>query len=92
MRTIATRDIPRSRARQEILAHRNQTIDSDDPRKLVFEVIDEAVPAKVKELLGTGSADDEPNYAGLLNWVNVTLPCLVQVPAPSAALNDAGSH
>jgi preprotein translocase subunit SecA len=33
-------------------------------------VIDEAVPAKVKEYLD----DSEPNYAGLLQWVNTTFP------------------
>jgi preprotein translocase subunit SecA len=60
--------------REVVYTYRNDTIDSDDPRKLVFEVIDEAVPAKVQEFLGTDSGDAEPNYAGLLNWVNVTFP------------------
>jgi preprotein translocase subunit SecA len=60
--------------REVVYTYRNDTIDSDDPRKLVFEVIDEAVPAKVQEFLGTGAATDEPNYPGLLNWVNVTFP------------------
>ncbi|HEX4641577.1 MAG TPA: preprotein translocase subunit SecA [Chthoniobacterales bacterium] len=60
--------------REVVYTYRNDTIDSDDPRKLVFEVIDEAVPMKVKEFLGTGVAGEEPNYAGLLNWVNVTFP------------------
>ena len=32
--------------------------------------IDEAVPAKVKEYLDV----DEPNYAGLIHWVNTTFP------------------
>jgi preprotein translocase subunit SecA len=60
--------------REVVYTWRNDTIESDDPRKLVFEVIDEAVPAKVHEFLGTGAAGEEPNYAGLLNWVNVTFP------------------
>jgi preprotein translocase subunit SecA len=60
--------------REVVYTYRNDTIDSDEPRKLVFEVIDEAVPWKVQEFLGTGSSGDEPNYAGLLNWVNVTFP------------------
>jgi preprotein translocase subunit SecA len=45
-------------------------IDSEDPRHLIYEVIDEAVPAKVKELVD----DNEPNYAALLHWVNTTFP------------------
>src|SRR6476469_8858077 len=60
--------------REVVYTYRNDTIDSEEPRKLVFEVIDEAVPAKVKEFLGTDSSSDEPNYTGLLNWVNVTFP------------------
>src|SRR5213079_1865613 len=60
--------------REVVYTYRNDTIDSDEPRKLVFEVIDEAVPGKVQEFLGTGAAADEPNYSGLLNWVNVTFP------------------
>src|SRR5437016_4961113 len=49
---------------------RNEVIDSEEPRKLIFEVIDEAVPAKVKEYLDV----DEPNYIGLVHWVNTTFP------------------
>jgi preprotein translocase subunit SecA len=60
--------------REVVYTFRNDTIDTDDPRKLVFEVIDEAVPEKVEEFLGTGSAGEEPNYGALLNWVNVTFP------------------
>jgi preprotein translocase subunit SecA len=60
--------------REVVYTYRNDTIDSDDPRKLVFEVIDEAVPVKVRDFLGTGAAGEEPNYAGLLNWLNVTFP------------------
>jgi preprotein translocase subunit SecA len=60
--------------REVVYTYRNDTIDSDEPRKLVFEVIDEAVPGKVQEFLGTGAAGEEPNYGALLNWVNVTFP------------------
>ncbi len=57
--------------REVVYTYRNDTIDTDDPRKLIYETIDEAVPAKVREQLGTG---EEPNYAALLNWVNTTFP------------------
>jgi len=60
--------------REVVYTYRNETIDSDDPRKLVYEVIAEAVPAKVSELLGTGADGEDKNYAALLNWVNVTFP------------------
>src|SRR5579885_1958115 len=56
--------------REVVYGYRNEVIDSEEPRKLIYEVIDEAVPAKVKEYLGS----DEPNYTGLLHWVNTTFP------------------
>jgi preprotein translocase subunit SecA len=56
--------------REVIYTYRNEVIDAEEPRTLIYEVIDEAVPAKVKEYLETG----EPNYTGLINWVNTTFP------------------
>src|SRR3984893_11557519 len=56
--------------REVIYTYRNETIDAAEPRELIYEVIDEAVPAKVKEYLD----DSEPNYTGLINWVNTTFP------------------
>src|SRR5947207_3744326 len=49
---------------------RNEVIDSEEPRTHIYEVIDEAVPAKVKEYL----EGDEPNYTGLMHWINTTFP------------------
>ena len=60
--------------REVVYTYRNEVIDTEDPHKLVYEVIDEAVPAKVKEYLGTGAPSEEPNHAGLLHWVNTTFP------------------
>src|ERR1700731_328407 len=57
--------------REVIYTYRNEIMDSDDPRHLIYEVIDEAVPAKVQEYLGEG---EEPNYTGLIHWVNTTFP------------------
>ena len=63
-----------NKQREVVYAYRNEVIDTEDPHRLVYEVIDEAVPAKVKEYLGTGAPSEEPNHAGLLNWVNTTFP------------------
>jgi len=60
--------------REVVYTYRNDTIDSQEPRKLVYEVIEEAVPAKVMDLLGTGATGEEANYGALLNWVNITFP------------------
>jgi len=56
--------------REVVYTYRNEVIDSEEPRKLIYEVIDEAVPAKLKEYL----EGDEPNYGGLIHWVNTTFP------------------
>ena len=60
--------------REVVYTYRNEVIDTEDPHKLVYEVIDEAVPAKVTEYLGTSAGSEEPNHAGLIHWVNTTFP------------------
>jgi preprotein translocase subunit SecA len=59
--------------REVVYGLRNDAIESEEPRKMIFEVIDEAVPLKVREYLTTDDGA-EPNYTGLLNWVNTTFP------------------
>jgi preprotein translocase subunit SecA len=56
--------------REVVYTWRNEVIDSEEPRTHIYEVIGEAVPAKVKEYLD----GDEPNYTGLIHWVNTTFP------------------
>jgi preprotein translocase subunit SecA len=56
--------------REVVYTWRNEVIDSEEPRTHIYEVIDEAVPAKVKEYLD----GDEPNYTGLMHWINTTFP------------------
>ncbi|MGI8820803.1 MAG: preprotein translocase subunit SecA [Chthoniobacterales bacterium] len=59
--------------REVVYGYRNEVIDTEEPRKLIYEVIEEAVPAKVREHLGAGE-ETEPNYGALLHWVNTTFP------------------
>ena len=56
--------------REVVYTWRNEVIDSEEPRTHIYEVIDEAVPLRVKEYFG----GDEPNYTGLIHWVNTTFP------------------
>ena len=62
-----------NKQREVIYGYRNETIESDDTRHLIDEVITEAIPTKVAEYLKADSGE-EPNYAGLLGWVNMTFP------------------
>src|SRR5437588_863451 len=72
-RTLDMDDVMNNQ-REIVYGYRNEVIDSEEPRPLIYEVIDEAVPAKVQEYLGTGKPGEEANYAGLLQWVNTTFP------------------
>src|SRR6478752_3785848 len=56
--------------REVVYTWRNEVIDSEEPRTHIYDVIDEAVPLRVKEYL----SGDEPNYTGLTHWVNTTFP------------------
>jgi preprotein translocase subunit SecA len=56
--------------REVVYGYRNEVIDSEDPRTLIYEVINEAVPAKVKEHVN----EAEPDYGALIHWVNTTFP------------------
>ena len=48
-RTLEYDDVM-NKQREVIYGFRNEIIDTDDPHKLVYEVIDEAVPAKVASI------------------------------------------
>jgi preprotein translocase subunit SecA len=49
-------------------------MDSENPRILIHEVINEVVPKKVAAFLTVEESGAEPDVAGLLQWVNSTFP------------------
>jgi preprotein translocase subunit SecA len=61
-----------NKQREVVYSLRNDAINSEDPRPLLYEVIDEAVPVKVEQFLPEDGQDHNPD--GLLHWVNVTFP------------------
>ncbi len=60
-----------NKQREVVYGFRNEAINAEDPRPLIYETIDEAIPEKVISYL---PPDDEKNPQGLLNWVNTTFP------------------
>ncbi len=62
--------------REVVYGYRNEVLTTEVPRDLVEEIIDETIPAKVREYLSDRD-DDEPDYNELLHWVNATLPVSV---------------
>jgi preprotein translocase subunit SecA len=61
-----------NKQREVVYGWRNDAITSDEPRPLLYEVVDEAIPAKVLAFLPEDGG--ERDTQGLLNWVNVTFP------------------
>ncbi len=61
-----------NKQREVVYSFRNDAINSEDPRPLLYEVIEEAVPTKVMQFLPEDGEDHNPD--GLLHWVNVTFP------------------
>ena len=59
--------------REVVYEMRNEVIDTEEPRELIKQTILEAVPIKVAEYLETFNSE-EPDYSGLLHWVNTTFP------------------
>jgi len=69
-RTLQFDDVM-NQQREVIYGYRQEVIDSENPRTLIFEVIDEVIPNTVNSFL---TASEEPDKEGLLQWVNSTFP------------------
>jgi preprotein translocase subunit SecA len=62
-----------NKQREVIYTFRNEALDTPEPRKLIFEIVDEIVPERVREYLEPVDGSDA-NPDGLLQWVNTTFP------------------
>ena len=61
--------------REVVYTYRNEILESPDPRLLLDEIVEKAIPARVEEFIPRDPSKDEPgNPAALLNWVNNTFP------------------
>lgn len=59
--------------REVVYGYRNEALTSDDPRELIFEIIEEQIPEKVNFYYAQRDAES-PDLIELYNWVNVTFP------------------
>jgi preprotein translocase subunit SecA len=62
-----------NKQREVVYALRNETLETSEPRKLIFEIVDEVIPLRVQEYLQPPDGT-EPDFDGLLQWVNTTFP------------------
>src|ERR1700730_7305747 len=78
-----------NKQREVVYALRNETLETSEPRKLIFEIVDEVVPLRVQEYLQS-SDGSEPNFDGLLLWVNATFP--LGLPGASAKFDNRSTE
>ena len=71
-RTLEFDDVM-NQQREVIYGYRNEVMDSENPRELILEVINEVVPKKASSFLESMEGE-EPDYDGLLHWVNTSFP------------------
>lgn len=83
-RTLEFDDVM-NQQREVVYGYRQEVMDSETPRDLIFEVINEIVPKKVADFLGD-TEGEEPDRTGLLNWINTTFP--LGLSAEKAALES----
>jgi preprotein translocase subunit SecA len=60
--------------REVVYEYRNEVIASANPREIIFAAIDESVPNKVLMFLEDPDPDNNPDYAGVINWANSNFP------------------
>ena len=71
-RTLEFDDVM-NQQREVVYGYRNEVMDSENPRELIIEVINEVIPKKTAQFLEE-SEGNEPDVDGLLQWINATFP------------------
>lgn len=74
-----------NKQREVVYGYRNEVINTENPRELIYEVIEKAVPDTVHSYMEDRD-EGAPDYAELLNWVNTTFP--LQLTMESSGLQD----
>ncbi|NWK56662.1 preprotein translocase subunit SecA [Verrucomicrobiaceae bacterium N1E253] len=67
-----------NKQREVVYGYRNEVINSENPRELIYEVIERAIPASVHAYMEDRD-EGAPDYAELLNWANTTFPLQLSI-------------
>ena len=59
--------------RAAVYGYRNEALNSEDPRELIYEIVDKVIPAQVDSYL-LGGDEASPDYNELIGWANTTFP------------------
>ena len=63
-----------NRQREVVYGLRNESINTDDTRALLWDVIDDRIPEKCEEFF---PASEEPQITALVSWANITFPVAI---------------
>jgi preprotein translocase subunit SecA len=66
-----------NKQREVVYGYRNEALRAENPRDLIYEIVDEVIPAKVAGFLSERD-QGAPDYNELLGWVNSNLPLRVR--------------
>jgi preprotein translocase subunit SecA len=59
--------------REVVYGYRNEVLTSEDPRELIYEIIEKVIPAQVDGFL-LERDEGSPDYNELIGWANTTFP------------------
>ena len=74
-----------NKQREVVYGYRNEVINSENPRELIDEVIEKAIPDAVFSYMMERD-EGAPDYAELLNWANTTFP--IHLTLESSGFHD----
>jgi len=72
-RTLEFDDVM-NKQREVLYGFRNEVINGDDPRHVIFEIIEEVIGLQVDAFCLADKQPDEWDYKGLLRWANIAFP------------------
>lgn len=76
-----------NRQREVVYGYRNQVLKAEDPRELIMELLDRAIPAHVTHYMEERD-DGQPDFIELLNWVNKTFPLHLSIDEAAFETRD----
>lgn len=77
-----------NKQREVVYGYRNEVISSENPRELIYEVIERAIPETVHGYMEDRD-EGAPDYAELLNWTNTTFPLQLSIEQSGFQDRDA---
>ena len=78
--------------REVVYGYRNEILESDTPRNLIYEALDEIVPQKVESFMSAEGLAGNLDEAGLLLWCNTTFPLHLTPETAAFGTRDAGGN